>query len=290
MVTPRWPRKAINFDHPHVVFVLYPWGAGGKFLINSMAVSDAAVLPDVQLAQQQFSHQLNVQQKKELILQRLSQETGQWQDLHFSVDALTGVSERMYIMSPVDTAQYWPWFDFMSTLTQSSLTWFFDIHDAGHLSAALRVWPKARVIKFVNTDEFLVWRGVNYNRSSLQEFWTKIRDSSWPTQSPETYDEFCKLDHGVQQELLHVRAGDIFRYIQHPVAKAKYEQSYQQSVDRACSRSDTLVFDASVLNHSEKFIQSLERCYQWLEFRDFDKHFATCYHEKWLEKIQQVPI
>lgn len=290
MVAARWPRPSVNFDHEHLVFVLYPWGAGGKFLINSLAVSDSAVLQDVQIAQQQIHAELTVQHKKDLVLKRLEQEHTQWQDLNFSVDALTGVNERMYIIHGSDTAQYWPWFDFMSVLTQSTHTWFFDIHDTGHLAAALRVWPRAKIISFKNTDQFLIWRGVNYNRQALQQFWNDIRDTTWPKQAPLTWQEFQNLDHRIQQELLHVRAGDIFRFIQHPAAKAQHDQSYEASVQRVCARNEVWRFDTNALLDADRFTQELEHCYAWLGFRDFDKQFATCYHAQWLEKIQQVPI
>jgi hypothetical protein len=57
-----WPRLRINFDNDGAVFVLYPWGAGGKFVINSLAVSTRAVLQDASLAEQQLNKELSTAQ------------------------------------------------------------------------------------------------------------------------------------------------------------------------------------------------------------------------------------
>ena len=290
MVTPRWPRKTIDFGNRYVTFVLYPWGAGGKFVINSMAVSQKAVMQHAGLAQQQLDHNLSCEQKQEFILQRLNQESQRWQDLHLGADNLTGVNERMYITAASNTAQYWPWTNVMHELCKSKFAWFVDIHDTGHLEASLRVWPQARVIRFLNTDRFLEWRKVNYNRESLQEFWNSVRDTSWPQQAPENWQEFCALDRAIQQELLHLRNGDIFRYIQHPEAKLSMGRSAKTQQDRVCARFNTWDFDANALLDTQEYLKTMRDLYQWIDLDDFDKSFLECYHKQWLEKVQAVPI
>lgn len=290
MVTPRWPRAAIDFHNPNVVFVLYPWGAGGKFVINSMAVSRRAVMQHAGMAQKQLNNNLSCEQKQEFILQRLEQESGRWQDLHLGADTLTGVNERMYISAPISSAQYWPWTPVMSELCESKFTWFVDVHDTGHLEASLRVWTHARIIRFVNTDQFLDWRQVNYNRESLQQFWNSIRDTTWPNRPPETYQQFCELDRGIQQELLHLRQGDIFRYIQHPQAKQSMDRAVKLQQDKLCARFETWNFDAEALLHTDQYLQTMQDLYHWIDLDDFDKAFLECYHKQWLKKVQTVPI
>jgi hypothetical protein len=285
-----WPRQRINFDNDSAVFVLYPWGAGGKFLINSLAVSARAVLQDVVLAQQQMDRHLSVAEKKLIILNRLAEEKDRWQDLHFSVDALTGVNERCYIIEPPETAQYWPWNNFVPTLSRSSIRWFADIHDAGHLAAYLAVWPRARIIRITNTKKFTQWRRVNYNREALQHFWHAVRDTSWPDTAPETWEEFVLMPLDIQKELLFVRHGDILQFIQHPEAQMKLEQARQHEIDQVCSEREVYEFNGECLLDTDQCLNTLEQCYQWVGLYDFDKAFLECYHKQWLEKIQQVPI
>jgi hypothetical protein len=285
-----WPRLRINFDNDGAVFVLYPWGAGGKFVINSLAVSARAVLQDASLAEQQLNKELSTAQKKQIILDRLAAEKNHWQDLHFSVDALTGVNERCYIIEPPSTAQYWPWNHFMSQLSRTAIKWFADIHDAGHLSAYLTLWPNARVINMVNSKEFLEWRRVNYNRDLLQKFWQTIRDPSWPIEAPETWNEFITLPNDIQKELLFVRHGDIFQFIQHPEAQGQYEHARLKHIAQVCEGREVFEFHTKCLLDTSQYLETIARCYSWTGLYDFDKTFLECYHKQWLEKIQQVPI
>jgi len=290
VVYPHWPRLSIDFDNSSAVFVLYPWGAGGKFVINSLAVSARAVLQHADLAQQQLDRKFSAADKKQEILRRLEAEQGHWQDLHFSVDALTGVNEQLYITESVDTAQYWPWTNFMHVLSRSGMNWFADVHDAGHLEAMCAVWPRARIIRFVNTEKFLTWRRVNYNRKPLELYWQSIRDQDWPIQAPETWAQFQSLDTSIQRELLFERRGDIFRYVLHPEAQTKYHESREQREQQVCAARETYAFDAQVLLDTDQYIQAIKDLYQWVDLYDFDKDFLVCYHKTWLEKIQQVPI
>ena len=242
------------------------------------------------MAERQFDRELSVEQKKQIILDRLAQEQHRWHDLNFSIDALTGINERQYVTYPPATAQYWPWNSFMSQLSASGMRWFIDIHDAGHLSAALNVWPNARIIRFVNSDNFLKWRKVNYSRQALQSFWQTIRDHDWPDHAPETWEEFCQLDDDIKTELLFVRHGDIFRYIQHPESQQAYAQAIKEHQDQVCANRPVFEFDTDVLLDTTEYTKTMVRLYQWIDLNDFDKDFIECYHKQWLEKIQQVPI
>lgn len=290
VVYSKWPRLRINFDSDSAVFVFYPWGAGGKFVINSLAVSARAVLQDARLAEQQLDRKLTIPQKKQIILDRLAAEKNRWQDLHFSVDALTGINERCYIVEPTSSAQYWPWNNFISQLSHTGIRWFAEIHDTGHLAAYLNLWKKARIIRMVNSHDFIQWRRVNYNRNALTTFWQTIRDASWPEAAPETWEQFCLLSEDIQKELLFVRHGDIFQYILHPEAQSHYDQARAQHADQICQGRDVFEFDTACLLDTDQYLEAMARCYQWTGLYDFDKTFLQCYHTQWLEKIQQVPI
>jgi hypothetical protein len=285
-----WPRLGINFDNTHAVFVVYPWGAGGKFVINCLAVSARAVLQDDSLARQQFFNDLTPQQKQNLVLTRLAAEHGRWQDLHLGTVNLTGIKEHTYVRLRPHTAQYWPWIECMHELSRSTLVWFMDFHDAGHLEAALRVWHQARVVRFVNTDQFLEFRGVRHNQQEFDVFWQTVRDPSWPMSAPTTWQEFSNLDPNIQKELLFVRHGDIFRYIMHPAADRCYRQNEKQHLDQVCTNREVFEFDAECLLNADRCLDTMRSLYQWIDLHDFDKDFIECYHKQWLEKIQAVPL
>ena len=54
-----------NFNTNKLIIVAYPMGAGGKFLINCLGISEDACLQDWEL------YDLTSKQKKQLILDRL---------------------------------------------------------------------------------------------------------------------------------------------------------------------------------------------------------------------------
>ena len=84
--------EKFNYNTDRLVIVSYPMGAGGKFLINCLGVSDNACLQDWEL------YNLSSIEKKQLILDRLSATPyGTWNDLElgcfkmfeYNVDGLT---------------------------------------------------------------------------------------------------------------------------------------------------------------------------------------------------------
>ena len=84
--------EKFNYNTDKLVIVAYPTGAGGKFLINSLGVSNSACLQDWEL------YDLSSTAKKQLIFDRLdATPTGTWNDLdlgcfkqfEYNIDGLT---------------------------------------------------------------------------------------------------------------------------------------------------------------------------------------------------------
>jgi len=68
--------EKFNYNTDKIVIVVYPTGAGGKFLINCLGISEDACLQDWEL------YDLTSTEKKKLILDRLaSTPKGTWNDL-----------------------------------------------------------------------------------------------------------------------------------------------------------------------------------------------------------------
>jgi hypothetical protein len=285
-----WPRPAINFDTTNVILVVYPWGAGGKFLINSLGVASNACLQHISMTQHQLQGTVSSDDKKQFIRNVLSGVTDRWIDLNMGSTTMLGVDEGLYVTEDPATAQYWPWYNGVSALTNSNQKFFIDVHDAAHLAGLLKVWRNAQVIVFENCQEFLKQRRVNYSRQELQAYWNDVKDATWPNVAPETWDEFCLLPKHIQTELSST--AEIFRFIQHPIARQSLEQHRRQQLNAVLSsyKNAPIWLDGNMYLDWESTKPVIQRCYELFELEAIDIDFIEYYYRTWNKLILEVPI
>jgi hypothetical protein len=287
-----WPRPAINFDTPNVVLVVYPWGAGGKFLINSLGVATNACLQNMPLTQRQLNGRVTSNDKKQLIQDILAGVTGRWTDLDMGSTTLLGVDEGLYVVKDPATAQYWPWYAGVSELTHSNQKFFIDVHDSAHLAGLLKVWHNAQVIVFENCERFLQHRRVNYSRQELQQYWDNIRGVDWPNTAPETWDDFCVLPGSIQTELSDTFGAEIFRFVQHPVAAQHMAKTQRQQLNAVLSvyKNAPIWLDGDMYLDWSLTKPVIQRCYELFELEAIDIDFIEHYYRTWNKLILEVPI
>jgi len=285
-----WPRPAINFDTTNVIIVVYPWGAGGKFLINSLGMATNACLQNIALVRQQLNGAVTSDDKKQFIQQGLDRVAERWTDLNMGSTTMLGVDEELYVIEDPATAQYWPWYDGVSELTNSDQKFFIDVHDAAHLAGLLKVWRNAQVIVFENCQEFLKQRRVNYSRQQLQTYWNDIKDVSWPDVAPETWDEFCSLPEYIQNELSNT--AEIFRFIQHPIAQQSLERHRRQQLNTVLSsyKNAPIWLDGNMYLDWAQTKPVIQRCYELFGLEAIDIDFIERYYCTWNKLILEVPI
>jgi hypothetical protein len=287
-----WPRPAINFDTPNVVLVVYPWGAGGKFLINSLGVASNACLQNMPLTQRQLRGHATSDNKKQFIRDVLAGVTDRWNDLKMGSTTMLGVDEGLYVTEDPATAQYWPWYNGVSELTYSNQKFFIDVHDAAHLAGLLRVWHNAQIVVFENCQAFLKQRRVNYSRQELQSYWRDIQDAEWASVAPETWDEFCALPTEVQHELSTTFNSEIFRFIQHPVATQSLERHRRQQLNAVLNtyKNAPMWLDGNMYLDWKLTKPVIQRCYELFELENIDIEFIEHYYRTWTKLILEVPI
>ena len=287
-----WPRPAINFDTPNVVLVVYPWGAGGKFLINSLGVAGNACLQNIILTQRQLRGCVTSDNKKQFIRDVLAGVTDRWNDLNMGSTTMLGVDEGLYVAKDPATAQYWPWYDGVSELTHSNQKFFIDVHDAVHLAGLLKVWRNAQIVVFENCEKFLQRRRVNYFRQELQMYWDDVRGIDWPSIAPETWDEFCSLPAYIQNELSTTFNLEIFRFIQHPIAAQQMAKSQRQQLNAVLSayKNAPIWLDGDMYLDWSLTKPVIQRYYELFELEDIDIDFIELYYRTWNKLILEVPI
>ena len=145
----------INFDTDRLVIVAYPWGAGGKFLINCLGLSDNAVFQDFGYASQQLDGKYNRLDKINYIQKKLSEaKNNDWVDLDLGCCHLTAVLNEDYLSMSTDDLRKHPGFHpVISNLSQRNSEYFFMVaHSQDYLDAYLKVWPNAKIIILKNCE------------------------------------------------------------------------------------------------------------------------------------------
>jgi len=117
--------EKFNYNTDKLVIVAFPMGAGGKFLINSLGVSNRACLQDWEL------YNLSSTEKKQLIFDRLdATPAGTWNDLdlgcfkqfEYNIDGLTAeaIHEIEFEFNQVVDISYGDKYFFQTTHTEEN--------------------------------------------------------------------------------------------------------------------------------------------------------------------------
>jgi hypothetical protein len=141
-----------------VILVCYPAGAGGKFLINSLGLSDNCIFSHSELAQQQLQGQFDFQSKVDYLMSRLDlcQEQNYWDDLGLGCAELLGFPAHNGAFSNPDlrhiTEKYID--PVMDGIFRSRHYFFLTCHDTFSIRQYKAFWPNAKLIIFKNFSQF----------------------------------------------------------------------------------------------------------------------------------------
>lgn len=288
-----WPRSSIDFNTDRVTIVCYPWGGGGKFLINCLGLSSRACLQHIELVRRQLIGKCNLEDKKVHLGNAINAVQGRWNDLNLGANVLTGVEEESYIGQDPSTAQYWPWYSGVDRLSRSGLHFFIDTHTLTHLEAILEVWPRANIILINNVDNFLKLRKFNPGYKEFFGYWREIRGNDWPELPPGSWQEFLELPQTVRDELSELFDWEICRFIRPPEVNQIYQQADQrrvQDIRRRYPQNKFIELDGSMYLDWVQTYRGIEQCYSLLELGDIDKEFIAFYYTRWIDTITQTPI
>lgn len=135
-----------NFDTDKLVIVAYPMGAGGKFLINCLGVSEVACLQDWEL------YNLTPKQKQQLILDRLaSTPKGTWQDLDLGCFKMFENNLDGMTVKEIHSID-WE-FQKIVDISNGSKYYFQVTHNAQDYVELVNAFPNTRTINFVNSNQ-----------------------------------------------------------------------------------------------------------------------------------------
>jgi len=147
----------INTDTDKIIIVCYSSFSGGKFLLNSLGLSNKIVLQDINLATQQANGNFSTQEKFEYLATKLKENgsTKEWNDLGLGCFQFFGVPSKEYLQNKVTVERF---DNKISNIIDNDLTFFLVAHNYIFLPKYLEVWKNARIIAFENSDLFIKWR------------------------------------------------------------------------------------------------------------------------------------
>jgi len=153
---------SINFDTENLIIVHYPQGAGGKFLINCLGLSDDAVLQSNVLAEQQLYQKFTQLDKFKFLKEQLTYVSVRegWNDLHLGCKQLFGVDTSTYSKQSSEFIKNSSdlFYNIVNDLSNGDKKFFIVAHGLRPLAGISRVWNCARIINFINYQDFINFR------------------------------------------------------------------------------------------------------------------------------------
>ena len=270
----------INFNTDNLIIVCYPRNAGGKFLINSLGLSDCAVFQHAILAQQQIDGGYSQIDKINYLKKELREVGTEWNDLNLGCHELFCVENNIYTDYPSGLIKKFTFNQTVETLSNSSFKFFIVAHQPLVCERYLEVWPNAKVIYFKNCAEFISTRP-----SQIQRQWDVIKGPSWPNVAPTNIDEFNSLPEFVKQELdtflysVKFQLYSIFQFQQ--LAINDHEKSISDF-------SNCIQWDTNNYFSIDSTVKEIEKLYNLLELNNFNEEAIREYYILWANKLKEI--
>ena len=157
--------NGVNFDTQQLVIVAYSAYAGGKFLINCLALSDHAYMQNQQRVQEQQQGLLSPRDKLQYLKHNITA-----QDFRTGCVDLFDIGDDYY-RTQRHCCRYWPFSSVIAELSQGSKRFFLVAHRIDLLEHYLEVWPRAQLLAMTNAHDMVRARGRRY-----------LADPSWDQQ------------------------------------------------------------------------------------------------------------
>ena len=278
-------RKALTPEQlstDRIIIVNFPSGAGGKFLTNSIALSQQAVLQHHALTKFTPDKKLDW-----LCAGYRSMNTLIWCDLDLGCIQLFGNTrnkldfERRISESTRS--------DIIPELIEQNKYFFVVAHNSSRLAWLSQTWPNAKIIRFVNYLDFMkkyrpfnvpdVTRGGSgwEIKQHITSWWQDHCRESWPVQPPLTLDDYQLLEY---QEI----ASEL-----EPIKQFIINLTIQQQYDLtgAVTGHWTTDWDAACYLEQGLYLQQLKILYNKLGLTDFDPDKLKLLYVSWMSALDR---
>ena len=259
----------IDFKTNKLIIMYYPMQAGGKFLMNSLGLSNFSVFQSQKFAKKQLEGKFSKLDKINYLLNEL-EKVQVWNDLNLGCEQLfekthLGI-KSLKIQNLTDDIRNL--FDFPSVIEdiiKQDYYLFVACHDITTLARVLNFWPNAQVIEFVNYTNFQKkYRAVHNSDYDI------FKGESWPDNFP-SMQEYLNLESSVQLDMENYYEG--FRYFRNN-KKQVNNIIFEWNTDNYMSYEDTLFYFK-------------ELC-KILNLNDIDLEDFKLYYKSWIDKLSEL--
>jgi hypothetical protein len=257
-----------------IIIVSYPSLSGGKFLINSLALSQHAVLQHCDLTE------LDSKEKLDLLCDRYDSTHNTWTDIDLGCGELFGVDQSPGV--PIDQEYH----GIIVDLIKQQKYFFVVTHALDHLAHVLKIWPNAKVIHFTNCQEFILTYRWPLSQPhlipqmrALKNWWKRHKKVDWPARPPCTIIEFQKPEY--QRIAEHINS--IKSILAKPLAKEGYPK-YQTLLGATNWNHQ---WDAEWYLDWGQYRLHIEMLYTQLGFDDFDSDKIRKLYDCWISAMQR---
>jgi len=271
----------INFNTDKIIIVVYPNGAGGKFLINCLGLSDDCVFQSAELAVRQLCGKFTQQDKIAYLLDKLNNTTEKWDDLDLHTPYLFGINSSEYMIKHINDINFNRCIEPLINLNQHYL--FITAHQYALVEACITGWPNARIILFENTEKFVSERCIR-RPNKFFNIWVEIRKDNWPKLIPNTFDGLEKLPPAILTNLKSNFAEFYSSYVEY---LTELYPSHQTVINFKNNFSEKIILWNTNWYFSEKdTVREVGNLYVNLNLNNFNSTFITDYYHAWLNKIK----
>lgn len=252
----------INFETSNLILFCYPEGAGGKFIINSLGLSQVAVFQDHNLVRKQFDGKFDPQDKFEFLLKKINEVDDTWTDLHLGCYELFGVENKCYFDANAD-------FNFhpeITKLSNSGLKFFLIGHTYECIQAYKKRWPNAKLVGINNSSNFILKRKNQY--PGIESFFEQHQYLG-------VKEEFEIYSSEHQQIILDT----YYQWL------PEFFQDFENKLNTMCCEA---VIDNEFLNDEHLILQEIQKLYQLFELPDFDQDKIKIYYRAWKQKLHEL--
>ena len=158
----------INFNTDRLIIFCYPRYAGGKFLINSLGLSDDCLFQSAPLAEAQLEAKFTQSDKLNYLLTSLEAVTYDWDDLHLGCHYFFGPTNYDYVYNvPLK----------FNPVVEKSINdnkyFFLVTHNNLFLTKYISHWKNPKIVQFTDYYKFIDF----YNR--VEQHHTKYHQEVW---------------------------------------------------------------------------------------------------------------
>jgi hypothetical protein len=260
----------IDFDTDKLIIFYYPGNAGGKFLINSLGLSDNAVFQDSKLAAKQLAGNFSNQDKIDYLLNKINETKEKWSDLDLGCGQLYGHGNKSIhglkdLPLTNKIRNYFTFDTIIEPLSKSSKYFFKIAHFTHTFKKELMFWPNAKVIELVNYKPF-----IKKYRSLDNCHYNNVKGESWPDNYP-SIKEYVNLDTAIQDD------------INYYYPDFKYFQQNPHEADRVIYTWNV----NSYLSEDQTMLEFKNLC-TVLNINDIDLNQVRLYYKAWIDKLTSL--